>query len=225
MKKYILFCASFALIFAESYNPDKISKKDLNDLLKLDSNLYSLAKKKAKPKSVDEIFNFIWINREIKIQPLQERISLDLIGFAGGRNRSGIAQNVTEFDYTLNPYAYIGLQGGFKIIDPREAREKKEEILKQRAQILKKVENFAEKHLEIQNLTEQIEVAQHKENLYKIRVSEGVEYRETRIKNLESLLKIKHNRDKARLDLESLKIELLDLVKIESRLQLKEMIQ
>ncbi|MCG4102690.1 hypothetical protein, partial [Campylobacter coli] len=42
----------------------------------------------------------------------------------------------------LRPYAYIGLQAEFKIIDAKEARMKKDEIRKQRELIAKFVRDF-----------------------------------------------------------------------------------
>ncbi len=208
------------------YNPSKITKQDLAEILKLDSNLYELSKRKPTKKfEISEILNFIWNNREIKIDPLKERFNLEIMAFAGGRNRSGLNRSANEFDYSLNPYAYVGLQGNLKIIDAKEARDKKEEILKQRATILNKIESIASKDLEIQNLQEQLEFMQLKENLYKVRVGEGVESRATRISNLEAILKAKQNQNKAKIDLEAMKLELLDFVKIETRDKLREMLK
>lgn len=217
----------FAIPLFADYNPSKITKQDLAELLKLDSNLYEVSKRKTPTRKADlgEIFNFIWTNREIKIDPLKERFNLDIVAFAGGRNRSGINQSADEFDYTLNPYAYVGLQGNLKIIDAKESRDKKAEILKQRATILKKIESLISKELEIQNLQEQLEILQYKENLYKIRVFEGVESRATRISNFEAILKAKQNQNKAKIDLEALKLELLDFVKSEAREKLKEILK
>lgn len=214
-------------LFAE-YNPSKITKKDLSEILKLDSNLYEVTKRETPQRKAEmgEIFNFIWKNREIKIEPLQERFNLDIIAFAGGRNRSGYNQgDPQEFDYTLNPYAYVGLQGNLKLIDPKETREKKEKIFKQRSEILTKIEKFLHKYLELESIKEQLEILQYKEQLYKARVFEGVEPRVTRIENLEAMHKKKQEHNKALLDLETMKLGLLELVKVESQNELKRILQ
>ena len=226
MKKLILGLCVAIPLFAQ-YNPEKVTKKDLEELLKLDSKLYEVSKRQTATRKAQmgEIFDFIWINREIKIDPLRERLQLDIVGFTGSRNRRGMNQNADEFDSTLNPYSYVGLQGNLKIIDAKEGRDKKAEILKQRATILKKIETLIAKDLEIENYKEQLEILQHKENLYKIRVAEGVESRATRITNLEAILKTKQNKNKAKIDYEAMKLELLDYVKIEARESLKEILK
>ena len=230
MRKAKILVVCFCAIVSESsakYDPTKITKQDLENLERLDSDLYSLAKRPNKPKNLNEIFEFIWSNREIKIQPLAERFNFDLVGFMGGRNRSGLygVQSPSDFDYMLNPYGYIGFQSTLKIIDPKEARQKKEEILKQRKEILKHIEMFLEKEHEIHALREKLELLQLKENLYKIRVGEGVEYRSVRIENLEEMLKTKQNLAKVKIDLESKREEILDLVRAESRDSLKEILK
>lgn len=226
MRKFLIVVLC-ALESSSAYDPSKITKKDLENLERLDSELYSLAKRPSKPKNLTEIFDFVWNNREIKIQPLAERFNFDLVGFMGGRNRGGLygVQNPSDFDYMLNPYGYIGFQSTLKIIDPKEAREKKEEILKQRREILKHIEVFLEKEHEIHALREKLELLQIKENLYKIRVGEGVEYRSVRIQNLEEMLKTKQNLAKVKIDLESKRAEILDLVRAEFRDSLKEILQ
>ncbi|WP_273212473.1 hypothetical protein [Helicobacter rodentium] len=226
MKIFVILLFAIPL-FAE-YNPSKITKKDLAEILKLDSNLYEVTKRETPQRKAEmgEIFNFIWKNREIKIDPQAERINLDIVAFAGGRNRSGYNQgDPQEFDYTLNPYAYVGLQGNLKLIDPKETREKKEKIFKQRSEILTKIEKFLHKSLELESIKEQLEILQYKEQLYKARVAEGVEPRATRITNLEALHKKKQDHNKALLDLETMKFGLLELVKVESQNELKRILQ
>lgn len=227
MKIFVILLFAIPL-FAENYNPSKITKQDLAEILKLDSNLYEVTKRETPQRKAEmgEIFNFIWKNREIKIDPQAERINLDIVAFAGGRNRSGYNQNdPNEFDYTLNPYAYVGLQGNLKLIDPKETREKKEKIFKQRSEILTKIEKFLHKTLELESIKEQLEILQYKEQLYKARVFEGVEPRATRITNLEALHKKKQDHNKALLDLETMKFGLMELVKVESQDELKRILQ
>ncbi|MBC5858376.1 hypothetical protein Cjcuy013_08740 [Campylobacter jejuni] len=218
---FILFFF-IAPLFAD-YNASKITKTDLENLQKMDAFVYE--KSTARQNfNIDEIVNFVWEHRAIKIQPLLERFNLSFLGFAGEKSRNLYQDNSDKYE-NLRPYAYIGFQAEFKIIDPKEARLKKEEIRKQRVLIAKFVRDFQAKKLEILHLQGEIQILQEKENRLKIRVNEAVANFDERLENLETLHAKTAKLDLAQLEFSELKFNLLDFVKDEFKPNLERLLK
>lgn len=175
----------FPVFLFSDYNASKITLKDLENLAKMDASIYEKSTARQRL-SVDQIVNLIWVNRAIKIEPLLERFNLSVSGFAGEKSKISYYESSDKYE-KLRPYAYIGLQAEFKIIDAKEARMKKDEIRKQRHEIAKFVRNFFAKKIEISHLNNEILILQEKENRLKIRVNEAVANFDERLKNLETL--------------------------------------
>lgn len=201
----------FPVFLFSDYNASKITLKDLENLAKMDASIYEKSTARQRL-SVDQIVNLIWVNRAIKIEPLLERFNLSVSGFAGEKSKISYYESPDKYE-KLRPYAYIGLQAEFKIIDAKEARMKKDEIRKQRHEIAKFVRNFFSKKIEISHLNNEILILQEKENRLKIRVNEAVANFDERLKNLETLHAKTAMLDLAELELSELKFNLLDFVK------------
>ena len=190
--KILVFLLALNFVFA--YDPQSISENDMKNLQVIDKDIYELSSKNYEQENFTEILNFIWENRAIKIEPILERFNLGLTGFVGKRTR----RNTSEDYNDLHPYSYIGLQLEYKIIDPKEAREKKEEIIKQRTTIASVLRNFYTNKIKISALEDRIKILQMKENRLKIRVKNAVSNLDDRLENL----KILHT---AKLDIATLK--------------------
>lgn len=213
---------------AEDYKPDKVTPFDLEKLLKFENELYGLSQKNHYENEFENIFNFIWAHRSIRIVPLLERMSLDVVAFGGGRNIQG-AMYSPNADYNLNPYAYVGLQAQLKIIDPKEAREKQELILKQRADIVRILKDFQRAKTDLEHSSAKLEILGLKENRLKIRVYNAMSNFDERIANLEAIHAERQRNDALKLDVDSLESRILDLVednyRMELKLKLREQIQ
>lgn len=219
----ILIFASFLCYYAraaDDYKPDKVMPKDLDKLLKMETELYHLSNKNHYENEFEKIFNFIWAHRSVRIVPLLERMSLDVVAFGGGRNVSGSLYSPNA-DYNLNPYAYVGLQAQLKIVDPKEAREKQELILKQRADIVRILKDFQRAKSDLAHSSAKLEILSLKENRLKIRVYNAVSGFDERIANLEAIHAESQKNDALRLDVDSLESRLLDLVEDERRTELR----
>ena len=166
--KILVFLLALNFVFA--YDPQSISENDMKNLQVIDKDIYELSSKNYEQENFTEILNFIWENRAIKIEPILERFNLGLTGFVGKRTRRNISEDYND----LHPYSYIGLQLEYKIIDPKEAREKKEEIIKQRTTIASVLRNFYTNKIKISALEDRIKILQMKENRLKIRVKNAV---------------------------------------------------
>ncbi|EKH6730996.1 hypothetical protein O8S32_001147 [Campylobacter coli] len=211
MKLKILILVLWLMPLFGDYNASKITKEDLENLAKMDASIYEKSTARQRL-SVDQIVNLIWVNRAIKIEPLLERFNLSVSGFAGEKSKISYYESPDKYE-KLRPYAYIGLQAEFKIIDAKEARMKKDEIRKQRHEIAKFVRDFFAKKIEISHLNNEISILQEKENRLKIRVNEAVANFDERLKNLETLHTKTAKLDLAELELSELKFNLLDFVK------------
>ncbi|ECZ6168439.1 hypothetical protein KXN94_001806 [Campylobacter coli] len=142
MKFKILF---FLPVFLFSdYNASKITLKDLENLQNIEGSIYEKSMKNHEFE-ISNLVNLIWENRAIKIQPILERFNLSIAGFAGEKSKISYYEVSNKYE-NLQPYAYIGLQAEFKIIDPKEARQKKDEIRKQRILISKMVRDLQQKN-------------------------------------------------------------------------------
>lgn len=173
-----LFCLS---LFGE-YDPKNVSEQDIKRLPNVEKDIYELANQSHTGKDFAEILNLIWENRAIKISPALERLSLGLSGFSGKRSR----RNAVDDD-TLHPYSFVGLSLEYKIIDPKEARQKQQETLEQKASIAKLLREFYQNRASIKSLDNLIEILQIKDNLFKVRVATAVSNRAERLENLEAL--------------------------------------
>lgn len=212
----LFYCAD-----AQDYKPDKVMPQDLDKLLRMESELYDLSNKKSfSENEFERIFNFIWAHRAVRIVPLLERVSLDVVAFGGGRNIQGSLYSPNA-DYNLNPYAYVGLQAQLKIIDPKEAREKQELILKQRADIVRILKDFQRAKSDMEHSSAKLEILKLKENRLKVRVYSGVSFFDERIENLEHIHEESQRNDALRLDVDSLEARILDLVEDERRTELR----
>lgn len=220
----ILIFTSLLFYYAhaeQDYKPDKVMPKDLDKLLRMESDLYNLSNQKSfSENEFEKIFNFIWAHRAVRIVPLLERVSLDVVAFGGGRNVQGSLYSPNA-DYNLNPYAYVGLQAQLKIIDPKEAREKQELILKQRADIVRILKDFQRAKSDMEHSSAKLEILKLKENRLKIRVYNAVSGFDERIANLEAIHAESQRNDALRLDVDSLESRLLDLVEDERRTELR----
>lgn len=213
----------FPVFLFSDYNASKITLKDLENLAKMDASIYEKSTARQRL-SVDQIVNLIWVNRAIKIEPLLERFNLSVSGFAGEKSKISYYESPDKYE-KLRPYAYIGLQAEFKIIDPKEARQKKDEIRKQRMLISQMVRDFKAKKLQIFHLKNQISILHEKENRLKIRVNEAVSNFDERLKNLENLQETNEKLDIAILDLSQLQNNLIDLVNDDFKPTLKRILK
>ncbi|EAH8133628.1 hypothetical protein NJL15_001770 [Campylobacter coli] len=221
MKFKILF---FLPVFLFSdYNASKITLKDLENLQNIEGSIYEKSMKNHQFE-ISNLVNLIWENRAIKIQPILERFNLSIAGFAGEKSKISYYEVSNKYE-NLQPYAYIGLQAEFKIIDPKEARQKKDEIRKQRILISKMVRDFQAKKLEIFHLKNEISILHEKENRLKIRVNEAVSNFDERLKNLEDLQQKNSKLDFAILDLSQLENDLIDLVNDDFKPNLKRILR
>ncbi|EAL6846474.1 hypothetical protein DSV09_09405 [Campylobacter coli] len=223
MKLKILILVLWLMPLFGDYNASKITKEDLENLAKMDASIYEKSTARQRL-SVDQIVNLIWVNRAIKIEPLLERFNLSVSGFAGEKSKISYYESPDKYE-KLRPYAYIGLQAEFKIIDPKEARQKKDEIRKQRILISKMVRDFQAKKLEIFHLKNEISILHEKENRLKIRVNEAVSNFDERLKNLEDLQQKNSKLDFAILDLSQLENDLIDLVNDDFKPNLKRILR
>ncbi|EAK4739112.1 hypothetical protein C6491_09085 [Campylobacter coli] len=223
MKLKILILVLWLMPLFGDYNASKITKEDLENLAKMDASIYEKSTARQRL-SVDQIVNLIWVNRAIKIEPLLERFNLSVSGFAGEKSKISYYESPDKYE-KLRPYAYIGLQAEFKIIDAKEARMKKDEIRKQRHEIAKFVRNFFAKKIEISHLNNEILILQEKENRLKIRVNEAVSNFDERLKNLEDLQQKNSKLDFAILDLSQLENDLIDLVNDDFKPNLKRILR
>lgn len=223
MKFKIFFLSlAWAPLFGD-YNASKITKIDLENLKNMEISVYKKSMEHH-TLSVGELVNLIWDHRAIKINPLLERFNLSVSGFAGEKSKISYYDNSDKYE-NLRPYAYIGLQAEFKIIDPKEARLKKDEIRKQRNLITKMVRDFQAKKLEILHLQTEIQILHEKENRLKIRVNEAVANFDERLKNLETLHAKTAKLDLAKLDKSELKSNLIDLVDDEFKPNLERLLR
>ncbi|EPR9519137.1 hypothetical protein ACU94D_001814 [Campylobacter coli] len=221
MKFKILF---FLPVFLFSdYNASKITLKDLENLQNIEGSIYEKSMKNHEFE-ISNLVNLIWENRAIKIQPILERFNLSIAGFAGEKSKISYYEVSNKYE-NLQPYAYIGLQAEFKIIDPKEARQKKDEIRKQRMLISQMVRDFKAKKLQIFHLKNQISILHEKENRLKIRVNEAVSNFDERLKNLENLQETNEKLDIAILDLSQLQNNLIDLVSDDFKPTLKRLLK
>ncbi len=211
MKFKILILMIFGVPLFADYNASKITKTDLENLQNMEISIYEKSTKNHEF-NIMELVDLIWENRAIKIQPILERFNLSVSGFAGEKSKISYYESPDKYE-KLRPYAYIGLQAEFKIIDPKEARQKKDEIRKQRMLISQMVRDFKAKKLQIFHLKNQISILHEKENRLKIRVNEAVSNFDERLKNLENLQETNEKLDIAILDLSQLQNNLIDLVK------------
>ncbi|EHB9800479.1 hypothetical protein JZB73_001822 [Campylobacter coli] len=223
MKLKILILVLWLMPLFGDYNASKITKEDLENLAKMDASIYEKSTARQRL-SVEQIVNLIWVNRAIKIEPLLERFNLSVSGFAGEKSKISYYESSDKYE-NLQPYAYIGLQAEFKIIDPKEARQKKDEIRKQRILISKMVRDFQAKKLEIFHLKNEISILHEKENRLKIRVNEAVSNFDERLKNLEDLQQKNSKLDFAILDLSQLENDLIDLVNDDFKPNLKRILR
>ncbi|EAJ7010320.1 hypothetical protein YN63_009380 [Campylobacter coli] len=223
MKLKILILVLWLMPLFGDYNASKITKEDLENLAKMDASIYEKSTARQRL-SVEQIVNLIWVNRAIKIEPLLERFNLSVSGFAGEKSKISYYESSDKYE-KLRPYAYIGLQAEFKIIDPKEARQKKDEIRKQRILISKMVRDFQAKKLEIFHLKNEISILHEKENRLKIRVNEAVSNFDERLKNLEDLQQKNSKLDFAILDLSQLENDLIDLVNDDFKPNLKRILR
>ncbi len=210
MKFKILILMIFGVPLFADYNASKITKTDLENLQNMEISIYEKSTKNHEF-NIMELVDLIWENRAIKIQPILERFNLSIAGFAGEKSKISYYEVSNKYE-NLQPYAYIGLQAEFKIIDPKEARQKKDEIRKQRMLISQMVRDFKAKKLQIFHLKNQISILHEKENRLKIRVNEAVSNFDERLKNLENLQETNEKLDIAILDLSQLQNNLIDLV-------------
>ncbi len=211
MKFKILILMIFGVPLFADYNASKITKTDLENLQNMEISIYEKSTKNHEF-NIMELVDLIWENRAIKIQPILERFNLSIAGFAGEKSKISYYEVSNKYE-NLQPYAYIGLQAEFKIIDPKEARQKKDEIRKQRMLISQMVRDFKAKKLQIFHLKNQISILHEKENRLKIRVNEAVSNFDERLKNLENLQETNEKLDIAILDLSQLQNNLIDFVK------------
>ncbi|MFK0329364.1 hypothetical protein, partial [Campylobacter coli] len=115
MKLKILILVLWLMPLFGDYNASKITKEDLENLAKMDASIYEKSTARQRL-SVEQIVNLIWVNRAIKIEPLLERFNLSVSGFAGEKSKISYYESSDKYE-KLRPYAYIGLQAEFKIID------------------------------------------------------------------------------------------------------------
>lgn len=220
----IISAAIMAFLRAE-YKPDIVESTDIERLKTLEKELYRLSTHKhIKEKKISEIFSFLWSRRMIRISPILERINIDIIAFGGGRNTQGAFYSPNN-DYTLNPYAYIGLQAQLKLIDPKEHREKQEQILKQRADMLTLLRNLQQKKAERAHSNTQIRILMLKEQRLKVRVYNAVSNLDERIKNLEELHEENKKNDILKVEIENLEERILDLIEFDYRKELKQKLE
>ncbi|MGI7227351.1 hypothetical protein ACNGCQ_09445 [Campylobacter coli] len=223
MKFKILILVLWLMPLFADYNASKITEKDLQNLQNMEISIYEKSTKNHEF-NIMELVDLIWENRAIKIQPILERFNLSISGFAGEKSKISYYDASSRYE-NLRPYAYIGLQAEFKIIDPKEARQKKDEIRKQRMLISQMVRDFKAKKLQIFHLKNQISILHEKENRLKIRVNEAVSNFDERLKNLENLQETNEKLDIAILDLSQLQNNLIDLVNDDFKPTLKRILK
>ena len=220
MKRLIILV--FVHFCYAGYDPSKIPKEDVDLLKTFPTDIYVISTKTSQL-TPTQILEFVWQNRLIKIDPLLERLQIGIIGFAGGRNLNGGIYNL-ESDSTLDPYAYIGIQARFNIIDPLEARKKTEEVQKQRIVLLNLILSLQNIKIKYESNQSKLQILQLKENRLKIRVDQAVSNLDERIANLEEIHKISEELSRNFLEFEAKKQQILEYVTEESREKLKKIL-
>ena len=201
----------FLFLLGSFANEDKLTKEDLQKIHNLSTSLYELSQRQIQSQSVNFLYSFIWQHRKIQIKPLLERITLSFDGFSGLRNRPYATNNPDD----LRPYTYSGGVLSISILDEKERRSKLEEILKQKKDLLAIIENYLLLKHQQEIIFLRLEIENLKERRLKARVIQGVENLDKRLKKFDLILDLNEQNSKLKIQVEKIKLHLLELVKPE----------
>ena len=201
----------FLFLLGSFANEDKLTKEDLQKIHNLSTSLYELSQRQIQSQSVNFLYSFIWQHRKIQIKPLLERITLSFDGFSGWRNRPYATNNPDD----LRPYTYSGGVLSISILDEKERRSKLEEILKQKKDLLAIIENYLLLKHQQEIIFLRLEIENLKERRLKARVIQGVENLDERLKKFDLILDLNEQNSKLKIQVEKIKLHLLELVKPE----------
>lgn len=215
MKKLLLF-----MLIVASLNAEKITDADIEAINQLAPKILEKSAKENKIENISKIFAIIWQNRKIEIKPILERIQISLVGGSGMKNR------LRDIDYSgdLKPYQYIGAEFSIAILDEKERREKQTEIIKQKAEILKILQDYYNLKTKIAHKQNELDILTLKEKRLKARVLQGVSNLDDRLDNLDSIRKAKEQKELDEVKATMLFFSILELVQEPAQKILKELL-
>lgn len=197
-----------------------LNQEDLLRISNITNELYTLSQKQIKPDEISRIYTFIWEHRKVQIKPLLERVKVGVDGFSGLRNRP----YETNAPNDLKPYTYVGGTLSFSLLDEKERRQKQQEIIKQKNEIIAMVESFIKAKHDLKILNLKLEIENLKERRLKARVIQGVENLDERIKKFDEILELKEQISANSIKSEKLKLQLLELIEPQFERLLEQML-
>lgn len=219
MKLLIKTVAAIALLITQSeaksknlspnydHHPSVITNSDLKLVKNFDKKAYSAVEKRTKRVDIAKIYHFI-INNKRYIHDYN-RVVVKVAGRAGLRTRRGYTDTVDTSRKKGYYNAY--LEVSYPLYDKKHQKQINNEKLKYNLQVLKKVEEYADAVVAVENQKELLDFLRMKQRLIKTEVKTGIKYRDERIQILDKMMLAKMKLREAIEARDTTKIYLLNL--------------
>jgi len=221
MIRYILLLGLTLPIIADSYydkNSSTITKYDLKLMQQYDKLVYELSDEELKPLDIDSIYDFIRSHKSYIVDYSLAKVSLN--GAIG----------VDDYDYVNDNerdknYKKASIQLTYPLFDQKSRKDIKNKKLEYNFKILNEINKYADLRDKKIALNRKLRFQRLMQIKEKLQVKKGIKYLDDKLNTIEKILNLQNDILNIRTDLIVNQKTLLNYVKVEFRVKLKEMLE